>query len=44
MCWRGRDLFDAERLEAEGIVAQRRRDPYGPETVWYTIKSRTCAG
>jgi bifunctional non-homologous end joining protein LigD len=39
---RGRDLFAAvERLDMEGIVAKRKADPYRPETVWYTIKSRT---
>jgi bifunctional non-homologous end joining protein LigD len=41
---RGRDLFDAaERLGLEGIVAKRMADPYGPDTVWYKIKSRTYA-
>jgi hypothetical protein len=30
-----------ERLDLEGIVAKRKADPYSPETVWYTIKSRT---
>jgi hypothetical protein len=39
---RGRDLFDAaERLDVEGVVAQRKADLYRPETVWYKIKSRT---
>jgi bifunctional non-homologous end joining protein LigD len=39
---RGKDLFDAaERLDIEGIVAKRKADPYGPDTVWYKIKSRT---
>jgi bifunctional non-homologous end joining protein LigD len=38
---RGRDMFAAaERLDLEGIVAERKADPY-PETVWYKIKSRT---
>ena len=39
---RGRDMFAAaERLDLEGIVAKRKADPYGPETVWLKIKSRT---
>lgn len=39
---RGRDLLDAaERLDLEGIVAKRKADPYGPNTLWYKIKSRT---
>jgi bifunctional non-homologous end joining protein LigD len=38
---RGRDLFAAaERIDLEGIVAKRKGDPYGPETVWYKIKNR----
>jgi bifunctional non-homologous end joining protein LigD len=38
---RGRDLFGAaERLDLEGIVAKRKKDPYGPGTVWYKIKNR----
>ncbi len=38
---RGRDLYAAaERLDLEGIVAKRKADPYGPETVWYKIKNR----
>jgi ATP-dependent DNA ligase len=38
---RGRDLFaTAERLDLEGIVAQRKADPYAPSTVWYKIKNR----
>ncbi|HEX3233489.1 MAG TPA: hypothetical protein VHR41_04800 [Gemmatimonadales bacterium] len=38
---RGRDLFAAaERLDLEGIVAKRKADPYGPETVWYKVKNR----
>lgn len=37
---RGGDLFAAvERLDLEGIVANRQADPYGPETVWYKIKN-----
>ena len=36
----GRALFQAaRRLELEGIVARRSRDPYGPETVWYSIRN-----
>jgi ATP-dependent DNA ligase len=39
---RGRDLYDAaERLDLEGIVANRKANSYRPETVWYKIKSRT---
>ncbi len=39
---RGRDMFAAaERLDLEGIVAKRKSDRYGPETVWYQILSRT---
>jgi bifunctional non-homologous end joining protein LigD len=38
---RGRDLFAAaERLDLEGLVAKRKADPYGPETVWYKVKNR----
>ena len=38
---RGRDLFAAaERLDLEGIVAKRKKDPYGPATVWYKVKNR----
>jgi bifunctional non-homologous end joining protein LigD len=38
---RGRDLFAAaERLDLEGIVAKRKADPYGPQTVWYKVKNR----
>lgn len=32
----------AERLDLEGLVAKRKADPYGTDTVWYEIKSRTC--
>ena len=38
---RGRDLFAAaERLDLEGIVAKRKKDPYAPSTVWYKVKNR----
>jgi hypothetical protein len=38
---RGRDLFAAaERLDPEGTVAKRLGDPYGAETVSFTIKHR----
>jgi ATP-dependent DNA ligase len=38
---RGRDPFAAaERLDLEGIVAKRSKDPYAPATVWYKIKNR----
>jgi bifunctional non-homologous end joining protein LigD len=38
---RGRDLFAAaERLDLEGIVAKRKADLYGPQTVWYKMKNR----
>jgi bifunctional non-homologous end joining protein LigD len=38
---RGRDLFAAvERLDLEGIVANRKADPYGPDVPWYKIKNR----
>jgi bifunctional non-homologous end joining protein LigD len=36
----GRALFEAaRRLELEGILARRKQDPYGPGTVWYTIRN-----
>lgn len=36
----GRALFQAAcRLELEGIVAKRKQDPYGPGTVWYTVRN-----
>ncbi len=36
----GRALFQAaQRMELEGIVARRSQDPYGPGTVWYTIRN-----
>lgn len=38
---RGRDLYAAaERLDLEGIVAKRKTDTYGANTVWYKIKNR----
>ena len=38
---RGRDLYAAaERLDLEGIVAKRKKDPYGPWTAWYKVKNR----
>jgi ATP-dependent DNA ligase len=38
---RGGDLFAAaERLDLEGIVAERLAHPYRPGTVWYKIKNR----
>jgi hypothetical protein len=38
---RGRVLFTAtERLDLEGIVAKRKRDPYAPSTTWLKIKNR----
>jgi bifunctional non-homologous end joining protein LigD len=37
---RGRDLLAAvERLDLEGIVAKRLRDPYTPDVVWRKIKN-----
>jgi hypothetical protein len=30
-----------DRLDLEGIVAKRKADPCGPETVWYKVKNRT---
>jgi len=37
----GRDMLAAaERLDLEGIVAKRKVDPYGPETVWYKIRNQ----
>ena len=38
---RALNLFAAaERLDLEGIVANRKADPYAPSTVWYKIKNR----
>jgi len=38
---RGRDLFTAvARLDLEGIVAKRRRDPYAATTTWLKVKNR----
>jgi bifunctional non-homologous end joining protein LigD len=37
----GRDMLAAaERLDLEGIVAKRKDDPYGPDTVWYKIRNQ----
>lgn len=36
----GHELFDAaQRLDLEGIVAKRKRDPYSRQTVWYKVKN-----
>jgi bifunctional non-homologous end joining protein LigD len=36
----GRALFEvARRMELEGILARRKQDPYGPDTVWYCIRN-----
>lgn len=36
----GRALFEAtKKMELEGIVAKRSRDPYSAETVWYAIRN-----
>ncbi len=38
---RGCDMLRAaERLDLEGIVAKRKTDSYGPDTVWYTIRNQ----
>jgi bifunctional non-homologous end joining protein LigD len=38
---RGCDMLRAaERLDLEGIVAKRRADPYGSDTVWYKIRNQ----
>lgn len=38
---RGCDMLAAaERLDLEGIVAKRKSDPYGPDTVWYKIRNQ----
>ena len=38
---RGCDMLRAaERLDLEGIVAKRKTDPYGPDTVWYKIRNQ----
>jgi ATP-dependent DNA ligase len=37
---RGRDLLAAvERLDLEGIVAKRLRDPYAPDVEWRKIRN-----
>jgi ATP-dependent DNA ligase len=34
----GLALFEAvKRMDMEGIVAKRKADPYGPESVWYKV-------
>jgi ATP-dependent DNA ligase len=34
----GRALFGAiKKMDLEGIVAKRKADPYGPDTIWYKI-------
>lgn len=36
----GRALFEtARKMDLEGIVAKRSRDPYAPETFWYEIRN-----
>ena len=36
----GRELFEAaQRLDLEGIVAKRKRDPYSRQTIWYKVKN-----
>ncbi len=35
----GRELFEAQRLDLEGIVAKRRSDAYSPDTIWYKVKN-----
>ena len=38
----GRALFEtAKKLDLAGIVAKRKREPYGPGTVWYGIRNGT---
>jgi bifunctional non-homologous end joining protein LigD len=38
---RGKDMLAAaQQLDLEGIVAKRKADPYGPETIWYKVKNR----
>ena len=40
----GRALFAAaRRMELGGITARRLSDPYGPESVWYTIPNPSSA-
>jgi hypothetical protein len=37
---RWRELFKAaQRLDLEGIVAERKTDTYSPQTVWYKVKN-----
>lgn len=36
----GWDLFDAvQRIDLEGIVAKRKKDPYAPSTVWFKVRN-----
>jgi bifunctional non-homologous end joining protein LigD len=36
----GKELFEAAcRLDLEGVVAKRKRDPYEPSVTWYKIKN-----
>jgi bifunctional non-homologous end joining protein LigD len=36
----GRALFSAIRkMDLEGIVAKRKSDPYGPDTIWYKVRN-----
>jgi bifunctional non-homologous end joining protein LigD len=36
----GNELYEAAQgLDLEGIVANRRLDPYSPQTVWYKVKN-----
>jgi bifunctional non-homologous end joining protein LigD len=40
----GRALFGAaKKMDLEGIVAKRKADPYGPDSVWYKIGNPLCA-
>ncbi|MBA3258527.1 MAG: hypothetical protein H0T68_03545 [Gemmatimonadales bacterium] len=40
----GRALFEATRkMDLEGIVAKRKGDPYGPPTIWYSIRNPAYA-
>ena len=36
----GRELYEAvQRLDLEEVVANRKADPYSPQTVWYKVKN-----
>jgi ATP-dependent DNA ligase len=38
---RGRDMLAAaQQLDLEGVVAERKSDPYVPEATWYKVKNR----